>query len=108
MRQPPRLLWAAIPVLAGLAECRGADLLIRNARLVDGTGAPPRAGIDVLVREGRIAALGEGVDAPGVPELDARGATVLPGLVDAHVHLSVVPGSALRHDPPERIADLRH
>ncbi|MBB2901974.1 imidazolonepropionase-like amidohydrolase [Kineococcus radiotolerans] len=44
----------------------------------------------VLVRDGRIAAVGPGVPVPaGVPVLDATGRLVLPGFVDAHTHLGV-------------------
>jgi cytosine/adenosine deaminase-related metal-dependent hydrolase len=77
-----------------------ADLLMRNARLVDGTGASPREGVSILIREGRIAQLGTDVSAEGVPVLDVSGASVLPGLIDAHVHLSWGPGSGLREDSP--------
>jgi dihydroorotase len=66
-----------------------ADLLITNAQVLD-----PRAGIDgthdVLIRDGRIAAL----DAPGalsapseVQTIDARGKHIFPAFVDPHVHL---------------------
>jgi dihydroorotase len=60
------------------------DLCVANGTLVDASGV--RAG-SLLVSDGRIAAIvppGEVVDARET--LDARGATVLPGLVDAHVH----------------------
>jgi imidazolonepropionase-like amidohydrolase len=84
-----------------------ADLLIRGGRVIDGTGAPPTPDTDVLVRDGRIAALGRALTAPGVPVVNADGATVLPGLIDAHVHLAVVPGSEQRGDPPDVLRQLR-
>ncbi|WP_218938391.1 amidohydrolase family protein [Modestobacter altitudinis] len=67
-----------------------------GAKLFDGHRfLPPGC---VLVLEGRVAALDSRLTAPaGVPVVDARGGTVLPGLIDAHVH--VFPGalqSALR------------
>ncbi len=47
-------------------------------------GAP----IDLLVRDGRIAAIGAGIVAPpGVESIDGGGALLLPGLVEAHTHL---------------------
>lgn len=62
-----------------------ADVLFRNARVFDGTRAV--AGQDVLVRDGKIAAVGKGLAAPeGVEVVDATGKTLLPGLIDAHTH----------------------
>jgi imidazolonepropionase-like amidohydrolase len=83
------------------ADVHAEPLLIRNARLIDATGVPPRSGIGILVRDGWIAAIAPNLTMPDVPILDAGGATVLPGLIDAHVHLGVVPGSGQRHDPPD-------
>jgi len=94
------LLWAAAPAHA-------ADLLIRNARLFDGTGAPPRANVSILVRDGRIAAIGELPADAQVPTLDIGGASVLPGLIDSHVHLSVVPGAEIRQDSAATLRQLR-
>jgi dihydroorotase len=60
-----------------------ADLLIRGGTLVDATGER-RA--DVAVADGRIVAVGEGLDRDGTV-LDADGCVVAPGLVDLHAHL---------------------
>lgn len=53
------------------------------------TGARPWGGevCDVLVRDGRIAARGTGLDAPEAERIDGAGCMLLPGLVDAHTHL---------------------
>ena len=60
-----------------------ADLLIRNATLPDG-----RCGMDLLLREGRIEAVGQGLAAPDSAEtLDADGWLLSPPFVDAHFHL---------------------
>ncbi len=103
----PLLCWLALAPSAPPSPARAADLLIRGGRVIDGTGAPPRPHTDILVRNGRIAAVGEALSAPGVPVVDATGATVLPGLIDAHVHLAVVPGSEQRDDPPDVLRQLR-
>ena len=66
-------------------------LILTNARLIDGTGAPPRDGVTVTVDGARIAAIDEAGAAqppPGAQVLDLEGRTLLPGLIDAHVHLS--------------------
>ncbi|OBF85719.1 aminoacylase [Mycobacterium sp. 852002-51163_SCH5372311] len=60
------------------------DLLIRDAQIVDGTGAPARHG-DVGVSRGRIAAVGQ-VDDLATKTVDAQGLTLAPGFVDLHTH----------------------
>jgi N-acyl-D-amino-acid deacylase len=61
------------------------DLLIRNASIVDGTGAPRFRG-DVGVRGDRIARIGELGVAGAEVEIDAAGRVVAPGFIDAHTH----------------------
>lgn len=60
------------------------DLLIKNGRIIDGTGAPAVTG-DVGIRDGRIAAVGE-VGESAREALDADGCAVTPGFVDVHTH----------------------
>lgn len=60
------------------------DLVIRNGRVIDGTGAPARPA-DVAIEGDRIVAVGE-VTGPARRELDADGAAVTPGWVDVHTH----------------------
>lgn len=74
--------------LAVLAPMTGLDaILIRGARVFDGTGATAVVG-DVLVEGDRIVAVGPEVSAPrGARVVDARGLTLIPGLHDLHTHL---------------------
>ena len=65
------------------------SLVIRCGTLFDGTGAEPIEGGEVLVEDGKIAA-GPAPEAADVVDLGS--AFVMPGLIDAHTHLSVVPG----------------
>ncbi len=64
---------------------------------------------DLLVEDGRLARIGASLDAPGAEIIEAEGQWVLPGLVDACVHLSV-PGSGRAGDiaskpaPPPPVA----
>lgn len=61
-----------------------ADILIRGGLVVDGTGGPSTAA-DVLVSDGRIAAIGAPV-AGAAEEIDASGCLVTPGFIDIHSH----------------------
>ena len=72
-------------------------LIIRNATVIDGTGAPPRGPVDIVIEGNRIkslfavdAAAGDmrATDRPqdATREIDATGMYVLPGFVDLHVH----------------------
>lgn len=65
------------------------DLLIRGAKVFDGTGARPRVQ-DVAVRKGRIAARGDALPAqPAKQIVDAEGLWLLPGMLDIHTHLDL-------------------
>ncbi|MDQ0374984.1 amidohydrolase [Cellulomonas humilata] len=59
-----------------------SDLLLRDARLVDGDGP-----VDVLLRDGRVVAVGPRLDA-GNEQVPLDGRWLMPGLWDAHVHLT--------------------
>jgi N-acyl-D-aspartate/D-glutamate deacylase len=59
-------------------------LVIRNARLLDGTGAPVRPG-DLAVAGDRVAAVGD-VAGAGAREIDGRGRVLCPGFIDTHTH----------------------
>ena len=73
----------------GPSEHPRPALLVRGGTLVTmDESARVRSGHDLLVENGRIAAVGVGLAAPaGARVLDARGCAVLPGLVQGHVHL---------------------
>jgi N-acyl-D-aspartate/D-glutamate deacylase len=60
------------------------SLALRNAFIIDGSGAPGFHG-DILVRDGRIAAVGE-VGGTAAREIDLDGAAAAPGFIDVHTH----------------------
>ncbi len=65
-------------------------LVVRNAELLDCTGADPTAGMDVSVSGSVISGIGPGVGSSPDQVIDATGLTLMPGLTDAHVHMGLV------------------
>jgi len=76
--------------MASAQQAPGVRALV-DARLFDGTGAPPIEPATILIRDGRVAAAGR-ADAVVVPagaeRISLRGKTVIPGLVNAHGHVN--------------------
>ena len=71
----------------GEGEGPYATLLIKDAVMIDGTGAPPEGPVSILVEGNRIARIVRGGgDIPADRTIDARGMYVLPGFVDVHGH----------------------
>ncbi|HEX3650522.1 MAG TPA: amidohydrolase family protein [Pseudonocardiaceae bacterium] len=77
------------------SRLQGDRVLVTGAALADGTADAPVRDVAVHVDHGVIAGLwiGDHPDLPDVPEIDGRGATIVPGMVDSHSHLSM-PGGA--------------
>jgi dihydroorotase/N-acyl-D-amino-acid deacylase len=73
------LLLSALPGLSPAAQ--RVDVLIRNGRIMDGTGSPWYRG-DIAVRGGRVAALGRLRDVTATITIDARDQLVTPGFID--------------------------
>src|ERR1700704_7140747 len=67
------------------AQAQAFDLLIKNGRIVDGTGSPWYRG-DLAVRGDTIARIAPRIDAPATRVIDAAGKVVAPGFIDLHTH----------------------
>ena len=85
MRALALLVLASLAPLAAPAAGRTYDLLIRNGRVVDGTGAPWRRA-DVAVRGDTIVAVVPGSMAAARRVIDVAGRVVAPGFIDLHTH----------------------
>src|SRR5690349_15514004 len=87
----PSLAPAAEPLYASTyAPVASGPVLVRNATVLTGTGQRLE-GADVLMRDGRIAAVGTGLDAGDATVVDGSGKWVTPGIIDVHSHLGVYP-----------------
>ncbi|HET8549559.1 MAG TPA: D-aminoacylase [Bryobacteraceae bacterium] len=82
-----RILILALVVLRGAwPQMPQYDLLIRNARVIDGTGNAWFRG-DVAIANGRIAAVGRLNEAKAARTINAAGRVLAPGFIDVHTHI---------------------
>ncbi len=65
------------------------DVLIKNGNIVDGTRSKAFVG-DVLVRDGVVQGIGEGLEADGIKVVDAKNRLITPGFIDTHSHSDLV------------------
>ncbi len=90
----------AIVALLALTAVNGAaqekaprKLAVKAARLIDGTGAAPITNAVVLIEGDRITAVGSGLAIPkGTEIVDLGSATLMPGFIDCHTHVTGQPG----------------
>jgi imidazolonepropionase-like amidohydrolase len=88
-------------------------ILYRGAALADGRSPTLQTGVSILVNRGQIAWIRPSETEAVLPErakvIDGRGATIVPGMVDAHNHVTL-PGGAhwieRGQDPPERLVEV--
>src|SRR3954463_3037116 len=89
MRATIALVLAAASLALAIATLRAQtpqyDLVIRNGRIVDGTGSPWYLG-DLAVRNDTIVRIAPRIDAPAARVIDATGKIVAPGFIDLHTH----------------------
>jgi imidazolonepropionase-like amidohydrolase len=93
------LVFAAFSFSSSHAQpTAGGIVAMTGARVIDGTGRAPLEQATIIFANGRISAVGTGaaVKIPaGATRIDMSGKTIMPGIVNAHGHLS-----ALKSDPP--------
>jgi imidazolonepropionase-like amidohydrolase len=77
-----------LPCLLADPDPASGVTVLANARLFDGTGAPVREGVSVVVEDGYIESIG--TDVPGGARIiDLQGRLLMPGLIDCHTHLTI-------------------
>ncbi len=80
------LLWSS--GCSGDQPGSGSELIITDVTLIDGTGSEPQAGVDIRIADGRIVEIGPDLSASsGAETIGGSGKYVIPGLIDAHVHM---------------------
>ena len=85
------------------------DILIKNAKIIDGSAAPWFMG-DVAVADGRIAAVGKlspAAEADASRVIDASGKILAPGFIDTHTHLDLTPFACNNSQDPKSERRLR-
>lgn len=84
------LVLAAFSLQFSLAQApAGGAIALTGARVIDGTGAQPIENATIVIANGRIEAVGTKVKIPaGATRVDMSGKTIMPGVINAHGHLS--------------------
>lgn len=110
---PSRVGLVALLTASTAAAAQQATLVVENGRVIVGDGTVLERGTVVVAGERILAVTAEPVGAPDARRIDASGKTVLPGLIDAHVHLLVDPRNPIqpgsdhphRAPPPATVSD---
>lgn len=85
-RSPFQLVLAVLAMMFGSQlSAADYDLLLRNGKIVDGTGNPWFVG-DVAIKGDKIVAIGRALEGTATREIDAKGLVVAPGFIDMHSH----------------------
>jgi imidazolonepropionase-like amidohydrolase len=94
MNRPVTFACVLVGLLSGSLGLAAQDLVITNARIIDGNGGVIPDG-SVVVEDGRIVSVTAGDTAvpEGALQIDAQGRTLMPGFIDAHRHIINGPGA---------------
>ena len=89
------------------------EILIRNGRLIDGTGRAPQRDTFILIEDGRFKEISSSsIDVAAMTVIEAAGKTVLPGLIDMHAHLlsggfDTISEKSMSYDPADQQRALK-
>src|SRR5262249_52057336 len=79
------VLFGFLLALAARLDCQKTPILFQHVRVFDGTQITPDT--DVLIQDGKIKQVGSNLPVENAKIVDGQGKTLLPGLIDAHVHV---------------------
>ena len=79
------IVYLVLLIQANVPSASAASLLIKGARIIDGSGRPAFDG-DVRVKDGKIVKIGQLKPSEGEEVLDATGLALAPGFIDIHNH----------------------
>ena len=80
---------AAAAFVLAVTPAAARDLVVHAGRLIDGVSTAPRQKVSILIHDDRIVAVEPGFSTPsGADVIDLSDATVLPGLIDTHDHIT--------------------
>jgi imidazolonepropionase-like amidohydrolase len=83
-------------------------ILLKNANVIDGTGASVKPDTDLLIAGGRIVAVQSNISDPQARRIDLKGKTVMPSLICAHAHVGTLKGLTSTAENYTRENVLRH
>lgn len=82
-------LAAAATLVLGLGQASAKDTVIHAGKLIDGVSKAVRTNVSIVIHDGRVAQIEDGFITPaGADIIDLSKSTVLPGLIDCHVHIT--------------------
>ena len=85
-----RQLIVLIVIVSAVNSAKADEIVITNARLIDGTGSIPVDNVNIVVSGQHVTSIShEEVNVDGAVVIDADGQTVMPGLINAHVHTTL-------------------
>src|SRR6185437_7823478 len=76
------------------ASAQQQSIVLHNATLIDGTGAPAKQHVDITLRNGLVQTIMPATRPIGAKVIDCTGKTIIPGLISAHSHLGILLNNA--------------
>ncbi|MCH5719912.1 amidohydrolase family protein [Niabella hibiscisoli] len=100
---PARLLALLLSILliscggnADKADTTGNAILLEHVRLIDGNGGAPVEDTRLLIKDGKIAAIGLDITDQDATVINLEGKTIMPALISAHSHMGTLKGTSTK------------